>query len=76
MNSFIKFTKYDADISCCGIFDDYDDGTRIMEGSYYLSVYKNVDDAVAHVISTNLHASTVSSIYKKVLYKDAGLMKI
>ena len=57
--------KYDADISCCGIFYDYDDGTRIAKGSYYLSVYKNVDDAVAHVISTNLHASTVSSIYKK-----------
>lgn len=68
--------KYDADISCCGIFDDYDDGTRIMEGSYYLSVYKNVDDAVAHVISTNLHASRSPQYIKKVLYKDAGLMKI
>lgn len=57
--------KYDADISYGGISYNYDDGTQFDEGGYYLSIYKNMNEAVIHVTSTNLYATLVPSIYKK-----------
>ena len=62
--------KYSADISFCGTFYNYDDGTQIVIGDYYLSFYKNINDAVLHVISTNLYASLFPSIYKRSVIKS------
>lgn len=62
--------KYDADISYCGTFYNYEDGTQVAIGDYYLSIYKNMNDAVVHVISTNLYASLFPSIYKRSVIKS------
>lgn len=57
--------KYDADISYCGTFYNYEDDTQVAIGDYYLSIYKNMNDAVVHVTSTILYAPLFPAIYKR-----------